>query len=344
MVTEKGERTSGSGIDAARTHGPRLSIVSCGGESRASSRLRHPPRVHTHVHSAYTRTAAAALSLGRCYWLRPLRWRTTRKNAQWARKSPIGSGGGLSLIHLARASSQLSPARDPLVTAAACACVYVCTSETLGAFRFCTYGLHGSPQDTAARATTRRAVIRPQPPPVGLVPSLHYPFFVPPPNMPLECSPRLPASTPPPPPPLLCSSSRRAVTKATATTVERYTLQHAQSSSAIARALSASAPRARFCQNNITRSHSSWRVRGGGGAPDRLPSRTATDEMTALLVRQPPPHHQEARLPFSVRGHHRVYNIYYIYVGTYFRHVITSYGTRNDRDRSRVVVLNIADI
>lgn len=98
-------------------------------------------------------------------------------------KSPIGSGGGLSLIHLARASSQLSPARVPLVTAAAaCARVFVCTSETLGAFRFCTYGLRDSPRDTARRprnnppAPAAPSHGHPQPPPVGLVPSLHYPF------------------------------------------------------------------------------------------------------------------------------------------------------------------------
>jgi len=63
VVTEKGERTGGGGIDAARTHGPRLSIVSCGGgESRASSRLRHLPRVHTHTHCTYTRASGGALS------------------------------------------------------------------------------------------------------------------------------------------------------------------------------------------------------------------------------------------------------------------------------------------
>lgn len=147
-----------------------------------------------------------------------------------------------------------------------------------GPFGFAPTGyatLPGTPPPAQQPAGTRRAVVRPQPPPVGLVPSLHYPFSYHS-TIPLECSPRLPPSTPPPP--LLCSS-RRPVTKATATTVERYSIQHAHSSSAIARALSASAPRARFCQNNITRSLTR-RGGGGGGAPDRLPSRTATDEMT----------------------------------------------------------------
>lgn len=215
------------------------------------------------------------------------------------------------MIHLARASSQLSPARVPLVTAAACARVFVCTSETLGAFRFCTYGLYATlprtppPPPAQQPAGTRHAVTRPQPPPVGLVPSLHYPFSYHHPTSPWnarrDCRHRH-----------FCAAADGRSPRQRPRRLSNI-LENTHRAARRSHERSQHRPRARGFAKIILRAITR---RGGeevgGGAPDRLPSRTATDEMTALLVRQPaPPPPREARLPFGVRGHHGVYNIIY---------------------------------
>lgn len=108
-------------------------------------------------------------------------------------------------------------------------------------------------------AGTRRAVTRPPTAAASRSRAVAtLPLFVPPPDIPLECSPRLPPSTPPPP--LLCSS-RRPVTKATATAVERYTLQHAQSTARRSHARSQHRPRERGFAKIILRA---LLVVGGG--------------------------------------------------------------------------------